>query len=552
VAAGWLVADSGRERDEARFHNATETTLDRLQARLAAYVTMLRGARGLFAASGDVSSQEFSTFVHEFDLTRTFRGVQGIGFAGRLQASQVDSLERARRADGLADYRVYPDTARDEYFPIFYLEPLDRRNRVALGYDMYTDPARRAAMQMARDSGTAVATTPLELVQEIDRVKQVGFLIYLPLYSGVDTPLTVAERRARLRGFVYAPFRASDLFTGIFGGTTPPVAFRVYDGPTAAPTRLVYDSRNDALEPTPATDRPVFEMTETQNVFGRDWTITFTSLPAVEERSARLLGPAIAVAGLLVSLLLAELTRREVLAGARAERSEQARGRFFAAMSHELRTPLNAIFGYNDLLLAGVHGELTPAQAHGIERSQRAARHLLELVNDVLDMSKIEAGKMELVEEEVRLPELVEDLFVTLGRMAEDRGSSLQLSSANGVEPQPIVSDPRRLRQILLNLLSNAIKFGDGKPIRVVYAATPGGSVSVEVRDSGAGIAPADQQRIFEEFVQLPNTAHGGTGLGLPISRRLAQLLGGTLVVESTPGVGSTFRLTLPPRITGR
>ncbi|MHB1223126.1 MAG: CHASE domain-containing protein [Gemmatimonadaceae bacterium] len=547
VAAGWIVADSGRERDEARFHNATETTVDRLQARLAAYVTMLRGARGLFAASGDVSSEEFSTYVHEFDLTRTFRGVQGIGFAGRLEASQVDSLERARRADGLADYHVYPDSARDEYFPIFYLVPLDRRNRVALGYDMYTHPIRRAAMQMARDSGTPVATGPLELVQEIDREKQVGFLIYLPLYTGVVTPVTVAERRARLRGFVYAPFRASDLFTGIFGGTTPPVAFRVYDGPAPTPARLVYDSRNDALEPTPATDRPVFEMTETQNVFGRDWTIAFTSLPAVEERSARLLGPAIALAGLLVSLLLAELTRREVLAGARAERSEQARGRFFAAMSHELRTPLNAIFGYNDLLLAGVHGELTPAQFHGIERSQRAARHLLELVNDVLDLSKVEAGKMELVEEEVWLPGLVEDLFVTLGTMAQNHGSSLHLSVAEGTQ-RPIVSDPRRLRQILLNLLSNAIKFGDGKPIDVVCASAPDGGVSVEVRDSGVGIAPADQQRIFEEFVQLPNAAHGGTGLGLPISRRLAVLLGGTLEVESTPGAGSVFRLTLPPR----
>lgn len=551
VSAAWIIADSGRERDATRFQNATETTLDRLEGRLATYVTVLRGARGLFAASGDVSAKEFETYVGQFDLARTFRGVQGIGFAGRTLAASVDSLERVRRASGAVGYRVHPDLPRDEYIPIIYLEPLDRRNRAALGFDMHSDPSRRAAMDAARDEGQAVASSALELVQEIDDVKQVGFLIYLPLYYGSGTPATVAERRARLRGFVYAPFRAGDLFAGIFGGAMPPVAFSVYDGGELDSARLIYDSRSDTLEDTPPdvhsldAKQAAYRSTRRVNVFGRDWTVAFTSLPVIEERSARQLAPAIALAGLLISLLLAELTRREVLAGARAERSEQARGRFFAAMSHELRTPLNAIFGYNDLLLAGVHGELAPPQLDGIARSQRAARHLLELVNDVLDLSKIEAGKMELVRQEVQVPELVDDLFVTFSAIAEENHAPLELSIAAD-EPHPIVSDPRRLRQILLNLLSNAIKFGGGHPIRVIYRETPPHGVVVEVRDYGPGIDPADQQRIFEEFVQLPNVVHGGTGLGLPISRRLAILLGGTLEVDSSLGAGSTFRLTLP------
>lgn len=528
--------------------------MERLESRLSTYVTVLLGARGLFASSGDVSAKEFETYVSQFDLARTFRGVQGIGFAGWIPQMSVDSLERSRRAHGVADYRVHPALPGREHIPVIYLEPLDRRNRIALGFDMNSDPKRRVAMDAARDNGGAVATSSLELVQEIDDEKQAGFLIYLPLYNGTATPRTVAERRARLRGFVYAPFRAGDLFAGVFGGAIPPVAFRVYDGRGLDPARLVYDSRSDTSASAQVGQRlspdvsAAYQSTRSVNVFGRDWTVAFTSLPVVEERSARLLAPAIALAGLLISLLLAELTRREVAAGARAERSEQARGRFFAAMSHELRTPLNAIFGYNDLLLAGVHGALTPTQQDGISRSQRAARHLLELVNDVLDLSKIEAGKMEIVGEEVRVPELVDDLFVTFRAMAEENHSALEL--AVGVDtPHAIVSDPRRLRQILLNLLSNAIKFGAGQPIRIVYSETPSNGVVIEVRDYGSGIDPVDQQRIFEEFVQLPSTVHGGTGLGLPISRRLAILLGGTLEVESTLGTGSTFRLTLPPRL---
>jgi len=244
-----------------------------------------------------------------------------------------------------------------------------------------------------------------------------------------------------------------------------------------------------------------------------------------------------------VSLTLYWLALAEARARARAERSERAQGRFYAAMSHELRTPLNAILGYNDLLLAGIYGPLAAAQEDGIARSQRAAHHLLELVSDVLDLSKIEADKVQLERAGVHVPDIIEELFSTLHGMAETRGSTLRLDCASGT-PE-IETDPRRLRQILLNLLSNAIKFGDGRPVRVCCAPAHGG-VRIEVSDEGAGIPPEQHERIFEEFVQLPSATGGGTGLGLPISRRLARLLGGTLTVRSAPGDGSTFTLELP------
>jgi len=254
-----------------------------------------------------------------------------------------------------------------------------------------------------------------------------------------------------------------------------------------------------------------------------------TSLLETEARSAAKL-----------SQMNDELHRRQVA----LEQAMGARNRFYASMSHELRTPINAVIGYSTLMLDNIYGPLNVKQKEGLQRTLKAARHLLELVNDVLDLSKIEAGKIELTLQPVMFPSLIEDLFVTVRPLADEYGSSLALDMDG--EPFNIVSDPRRVRQILLNLLSNAIKFGEGKPIRVVCKQDANRGVEIEVVDEGVGIAKDDISRIFEEFVQVSESKQPGTGLGLPISRRLAQLLDGSLSVHSEPGRGSAFRLTLP------
>ena len=229
------------------------------------------------------------------------------------------------------------------------------------------------------------------------------------------------------------------------------------------------------------------------------------------------------------------------------ENAMASRSRFYASMSHELRTPINAILGYSALLLDNIYGPLNAEQARGIERANQAAKHLLELVNDILDLSKIEAGKIDLEVQPAAFPALVQDLFVTVRPLADEHGSELTLDTSGEVT---VVTDPRRVRQILLNLLSNAIKFGEGNAITVTCRPLEGGGVEVDVNDQGRGIEPENLERIFDEFVQLAHPDQQlGTGLGLPISRRLAVLLGGTLTVESALGEGSTFRLILPPKL---
>jgi PAS domain S-box-containing protein len=240
-----------------------------------------------------------------------------------------------------------------------------------------------------------------------------------------------------------------------------------------------------------------------------------------------------------------DITRRKQAEEER-EKAIAVRSRFFAAMSHELRTPINAILGYSDLLLAGVYGKLTDPQQQGLERAQSAGRHLLELVNDVLDLSKLEAHKLEIQVEEVSIPALVDDLFNTLGPLAVERGSELEIDVAQC--EGTVMTDPRRVRQILLNLISNALKFGEGQPVTVRCKTGADGSVTMSVIDRGIGIAEEDIDRTFEEFVQLSAEERRGTGLGLSISRGLAELLGGELRAQSTLGEGSTFSLWIPAR----
>jgi signal transduction histidine kinase len=236
----------------------------------------------------------------------------------------------------------------------------------------------------------------------------------------------------------------------------------------------------------------------------------------------------------------------EELEGAMSERS-----RFFASMSHELRTPINAVIGYSQLLEEGTYGALPDRQREVVKKVSRSAAHLLELINDVLDISKIEAGKLEILLEPTDVEQLARDTLTSVQLQAEEKNLTLSLHSPPAVRA---LTDPARVRQILLNLLSNAVKFTDDGAVAVTIAEhhSRNGDASLDiidirVSDTGPGISEEDQKRVFEEFEQTETAvARGGTGLGLAISKRLANLLGGSLSLESEVGVGATFTLRIP------
>ncbi|HEX4584386.1 MAG TPA: ATP-binding protein [Burkholderiaceae bacterium] len=234
------------------------------------------------------------------------------------------------------------------------------------------------------------------------------------------------------------------------------------------------------------------------------------------------------------------------------ERADQAKDRFLAAMSHELRTPLNAVIGFTGTLLMKLPGPLTEEQEKQLRMVQSSAKHLLSLINDLLDLANIEAGKIELRPEPTRCAELIAAEADSLRPLAQSRGLTLDV-----VAPEQDLSvrvDRRALGQIVLNLISNAIKFTERGCVQVRLAR--GGSegvrtVEISVVDTGIGIRPEDQQRLFSSFSELGALTRRpleGAGLGLQLSQKLAESLGGRIHVQSKFGKGSTFTLVLPDR----
>ncbi|HWQ00425.1 MAG TPA: ATP-binding protein [Vicinamibacterales bacterium] len=242
-----------------------------------------------------------------------------------------------------------------------------------------------------------------------------------------------------------------------------------------------------------------------------------------------------------------ELLRRQAL---ELEQASALKSQFLANISHEFRTPLNAILGYTHMLLRGVSGEISEAQRRSLARIDSNSRHLLALINDILDISRIEAGRMPLRLSSFRLPPLVQEVVAELEPILAR--SKLRLVTRIPARLPALRSDRQKVKQILLNLLSNAFKFTPEGSVTVSASYRPSDrTIAIAVKDTGIGIAPEHQAKVFEDFRQLESSSsrtHGGTGLGLAICRRLATMLDGRIELKSELGKGSTFTLRLPLR----
>jgi len=235
--------------------------------------------------------------------------------------------------------------------------------------------------------------------------------------------------------------------------------------------------------------------------------------------------------------------------GRQLEIASKHKSEFLANMSHELRTPLNAILGYAELILDKIYGDVPEKIQDVLGRLEKNGRHLLGLINDVLDLSKIEAGQLTLTLNEYSMKEVVQTVFTSVESLAAEKNLELKITVPPDLAPGK--GDEQRIAQVLLNLVGNAIKFTEEGEVKVEVAAS-NGTFLVSVSDTGPGLSEADQERIFEEFRQADSSStrkKGGTGLGLSIARRIIEMHGGRIWVVSSLGKGSTFRFTLPVRV---
>ena len=805
VLGGWIGWHWDAQQDqsvleqEQRFTRVVDEIEITLRERMRDYEMVLRGLAGLFVSQQHITPEEWAKATEQLQLQDVYPGIQALALARYARRDSFDQVLTAIRSEGRPDFRVYPVGERDEYLIADYLHPMDWRNRRVLGFDMFSEEARREGIISARDSGVPWLTGPLRLKQETAQNTQNGVLLYLPLYRPGEPLTTVEERREAFVGTVHGAFRLTDLMEGVLGARAHLLQLQLFDAQApGAPllagrevisadahfmrTRNIYmygrswqldvastpqyeailndsgrtfslvaamtaamlfslliggylylreralrdsqllgaqlqerESRfrqlieqlpvatllcnqqgrielanqsaahllgssaeelagervaryvPDALESPQGQVTPILEtqavredgvlvpVAVSRTSFRRDevrynvlnlldlqprkrdeerfrnvveaspnafvlvdirGTVVMVNrqtellfgysrqellgepvellLPDalreahkelrtgyIEKPEPRRMGGNRELFGrhrdgralpveiglsplrsgdeLLVQAVIIDISHRKAAERRLRDQADQLvianryKSEFLANMSHELRTPLNSILILSDQLRLNASGNLSEKQVRHANIINRAGNDLLQLINDVLDLAKIEAGHMQLKLEPLDLHELLVEVQAGFAPMAEERGLALTTQIDSNV-PASVVSDRARLVQILRNLISNALKFTEQGEVSVeVGIASSEGSADehllVRVCDTGIGIAEDQHERVFQAFQQIDGSIsrqYGGTGLGLAIVRQLAEVLGGQVTLQSAPGDGSCFAVELP------
>ena len=516
----------------------------KIQERLDACALILRGGAGLFAASATVDRNAWRAYVSTLRAQGTIRGVQGVGFSKLIAPDQLSSHIAEIRNEGFPGYAVRPSGERAPYTSIIYLEPFRDRNLRAFGYDMFSEPVRRAAMEHARDTGEAALSGKVVLVQETSSEVQAGTLLYVPVYRNGAPADTVAQRREALVGWVYSPYRMADFIGDIvtqwehhFGKD---MDMHIFAGNTATPANLIFDG-DPATTPNP---RSLFYQQRMVVFGGQTWLLAFdlplTLSPVSYASTWGTLAGGISLSCLLCGLLLSQITTKS-----RAERIARELTaeleRFTYTVSHDLKSPLVTIKTFLGYLEQDMRNHKADEVSKDLGFIHHAADKMGELLGELLQLARV--GHKVSSPEDVSLQEIVQEaLSLVAGQIAE-RGVQVIVTQ----EPVWLRGDRLRLVEVFQNLIDNAVKFsGDQSAPKVeIGVEQVGGALAIFVRDNGKGIVPTYQHKLFGLFDKY-DASSPGSGLGLALVRRIVDLHGGRIWVQSEGlGHGATFWLTL-------
>lgn len=531
----------------------------RIETRLEEHSQLLRGAKGLFAVSDTVTREEWQDFFHITRIEEYLPGIQGIGYALLVKPEEIQEHEERFRkvyADYKPDYNIYPEGEREIYSSIILLEPHNERNKKAIGFDMYSEPVRKKAMEIARDSNMSMLTDKVILVQEIDHDKQPGVLMYDPDYRKDMPAETVEQRRAAIRGWVYSPYRMRDLMQGIRGTMShyqqEPLGLRIYDGTIISENTLLYDSYDlDSIQ----ISHPNLHLTLQAEFRGKEWTLEFRGRK--EEMSIfhneQLF---IWLTGLIITILLFVLSMMYIRTNIRTRQIEKLnhelellnadKDRFIAILSHDLKSPFTSILGFLELLTSDIKKfSLSQIERH-VQTINSAARNTYNLLEDLLMWTRAHSGKIPFNPGKLPFREIYDTAVEILMPVAETKNITVRYVAPDDLQ---IIADKDMLKTILRNLISNALKFTPPGGRVKISAIRNYEGVTVSISDTGMGIQPSQQQTLFDIskiFPTADTTGEKGTGLGLVLCKEFVETHRGKIWFTSEPGKGSDFRFTMP------
>ncbi|MCR5876614.1 CHASE domain-containing protein [Phenylobacterium sp. J426] len=596
VLATLLVAgqlwQAGRAKDDARFEAEVDLAIARLADRIETHIALLRGGVGLFAGSDEVTARDFADYAAQLGLGSRYAGVLGIGYS-EVATGEAErrALERQMRGEGLTDFKVWPAGPRPIYHSIVFLSPLNDRNRAALGYDMFTEPTRRAAMAKARDSGQAAASGRVLLVQEIEARKQPGFLIYLPVYAEGVVPASPSERARRLRGFVYSPLRTHDLLGAVFPSTADRlVDVAIYDG-VVRQADLLYAT---ALEPGRATRQTVRSL----DVGGRTWAVVVQARPGFASSSA---APWAAGAGLLLTLVLAGASFAQGRSAASLEQAREDLQALAGSLETRVEDRTRELAGANAVLQQEMRRrESAEAQVRQMQKIEAIGQLTGGIAHDFNNMLAVIVGSLDMArrrltgDEDARIVQCLANASEGASRAAMLTARLLAFSRQQPLSPMPIdanklvsgmsellrrslgeqvrvetvlagglwrtYADAGELENAILNLAVNARDaMPDGGRLTIetlnthldeAYAAahsevSAGQYVTICLTDTGTGMTPEVAERAFDPFYTTKGVGKG-TGLGLSQVYGFVKQSGGHVKIYSEPGEGTTIKVYLP------
>lgn len=530
----------------------------RIETRLEQHAQLLRGGKGLFSVSDTVTVEEWHNFYLKTNIDEYLPGIQGFGYSLLIQPEELESHEAQFRIiyrDYKPDYKVYPEGKRDVYSSIIMLEPHNERNLVAIGYDMFSDPVRRKAMEIARDSNSAMLSGMVRLVQEIDEDVQPGVLMYIPDYKKNMPFSTVEERRKAIKGWIYSPYRMRDLMQGIRGTMShyaeAPLHLSIYDDTVISEETLLYDSYDmDSIY----IEKPNLSLTLPAEFRGKIWTLVFTGRKdelSIFHREQLF----IMVTGIFITLLLFGLSLMQIRSNIRRnqiealnrqlERLNSDKDRFIAILSHDLKSPFTSILGFLELLRNGIRRYSLEQIEDHVKTIHDAAKNTYRLLEDLLVWTRAHTDKLPFNPKMIPLEKIYDNVIQVLIPLAESKKINLEYKAENNIM---IFADEDMLKTVLRNLISNAIKFTDHGSV-TVNAFHENDGVTVSVADTGTGIRPEQQSSLFDITRILPTAGtkgEKGSGLGLVICREFVEIHGGEIGFTSEWGKGSDFRFHLP------